>query len=222
MAAKKKTSTKKTSKTTTKKTSKATTKKSATKKSATKKSATKKSATKKSATKKAITKSEVPVKKGLTMVRHKTDPAEVEKGHLVAFIYWAEVQEVEENDGDYKVTVQDLDRDTAFAVSGNELIGASMSADIYNEEVRANQSDVILAMMKLYNTPFTVCFDKKDGTERTIRGRLIEPDGLRGRSKVEELIDADGKPVPTEKRFKQVDHRTIKWLIANGVKYIVR
>ena len=143
-------------------------------------------------------------------------------GSLVAFIYWAEVTGVESNEEGYKLTVRGVDRDAAFSVKGNELIGASMSADIFNEEVRASQSEVIEAMMRLYNTPFTVCFDKNDGSERILRGRLVEPDGLRGRSKVEELIDAKGDVVPPNDRIRLVDHRTIKWLIANGVKYIVR
>jgi len=38
-----------------------------------------------------------------------------------------------------------------------------------------------------------------------------------GRSMVEDLESSDKK-----NRMRQVDHRTIKWLIVDGVKYVVK
>ena len=50
-----------------------------------------------------------------------------------------------------------------------------------------------------------------------MRGRLITPEPLLGRSMVEDLDLA-----VTEHRQRLVDHRTIKFLIIEGVKYIVK
>jgi hypothetical protein len=44
------------------------------------------------------------------------------------------------------------------------------------------------------NRPLTVCFTKKDGTERVLRGRWIAQEALMGRSFVEDLdIAKDAK-----------------------------
>lgn len=152
-------------------------------------------------------------------------PDGIEKGDLVAFTYWAYVKANQpglRRSRDRHLEVTDIDHGTDFSVRGEELIESSRSADFVGEEIVTTQTEVIERFMRLYNVPFTVCFDKQDGTERIIRGRMIEPDGLRGRSKVEELIDSKGDVVPRGKRFKQVDHRTIKWVIANGIKWIAR
>ena len=58
---------------------------------------------------------------------------------------------------------------------------------------------------------------KQDGTERTLRGKLVKPEPLLGRSMVEDL-DSDDK----KNRLRQVDHRTINWLVVDGVKYTVK
>jgi hypothetical protein len=67
-----------------------------------------------------------------------------------------------------------------------------------------------------FNRPLTVRFVKKQGGERVLRGRLLRPEPLLGRSYVEDL-DAKG-----DSRIRLVDHRTIKCLIVDGVKYTVK
>jgi hypothetical protein len=64
--------------------------------------------------------------------------------------------------------------------------------------------------------PFTVRFKKKGGEWRTLRGRFVAHEMLLGRSRVEDLDEPE-----TKKRLKQVDHRTIEWLILDNVKYTV-
>jgi hypothetical protein len=70
--------------------------------------------------------------------------------------------------------------------------------------------------MTAHNRPFTVCFDKDNGEERVLRGRLLEPDGRRGRSKV---LDLDQ---PIGRQMRLVDHRTLKWLTINGIKFTAK
>lgn len=51
------------------------------------------------------------------------------------------------------------------------------------------------------------------GKESTLTARLSRADGKLGRSLVIEL--------PTQ-GYRQVDHRTLRWLIVDGIKYIVK
>jgi hypothetical protein len=50
-----------------------------------------------------------------------------------------------------------------------------------------------------------------------LRGRLVEPNGLLGRSLCEDLELPEG-----QNRLREVDHRTIKYLVVDGVRYSVR
>ena len=150
------------------------------------------------------------------------DPAQVKKGHLMAFVYYAHVADV--NALGYHVSngvnlkVKGLDNNQGeFGVHGKELVQNAFSADVWAEEKSVNQTEMIEVLMRSYNRPFTVVFTKDDGvSERTLRGRLIEPDGLRGRSKVEDMDEPEGK------RFRLVDHRTLKSLVVDGVKYSIK
>jgi len=71
-------------------------------------------------------------------------------------------------------------------------------------------------LVNAYHRPLTVCFVKNDGTERTLRGRLVKPEPLLGRSTVEDLDVTNGN------RLRLVDHRTIKWIVVDGTKYTVK
>lgn len=51
------------------------------------------------------------------------------------------------------------------------------------------------------------------GKESTLTARLSRADGKLGRSLVIDL--------PTQ-GYRQVDHRTLRWLIVDGIKYIVK
>lgn len=133
------------------------------------------------------------------------------------FKYYAKVAAVSGDGAHLKVT--DVDRGKSFNVDGTDLIQAAYSADQYETEVKVSQTEVIDVLMRSYNLPFTACFEKACGEERVLRGRLIEPDGRRGRSHVEDLdLPADTKGG----RQRQIDHRTLKWLIVAGVKYVAK
>ena len=146
---------------------------------------------------------------------NKLTPAKVKRGDLMAIVYFVKVDGIPDP-GEHLV-VSDLDQDQgAINVRGNSLIRNSFSADQFEEVVKANQTEVLQVLVKAYNRPFTVVFDKEDGEERTLRGRLLSTDDLRGRSQVEDLDQ------PAGKRFRLVDHRTVKSLIVDGIKYEVK
>ena len=55
------------------------------------------------------------------------------------------------------------------------------------------------------------------GEERTLIGYLVELNSQMGRSLV-----IDMEIAPEQNRIRQIDHRTINWLILNNTKYIVK
>jgi glycerate kinase len=106
----------------------------------------------------------------------------------------------------------------AFEVRGKELIENTMaSASQFETEQTVTKT---LAAEKLINAgdvAFTVNFDKQDGANRTMVARLTDTENYMGRSNVVDL-EHSGAGSPN----RQVDHRTIKFLILRGVKYNVK
>lgn len=148
--------------------------------------------------------------------KHPTDPDAIKPGDIIAVVHYCKVVSFRKGRQPMEAKVQDLDRGGEFDMLGRELFVAAASADHYAEEVTATKTRVAEILTASVNRPFTVCFDKQDGTERTLRGRLVQPEPLLGRSLVEDL-DVEGSH-----RQRLVDHRTLKWLIVDGVKYTVK
>jgi hypothetical protein len=131
----------------------------------------------------------------------------------MAFTYYVKVESVQSD----QLIVADLDNNNSvIQITGRDLIERSFSADQYSEEEKISKTRAAELLVSSHNRPLSVSFMKTDGTERVIRGRLVRPEPLLGRSMVEDL-DKTGKD-----RLRQVDHRTINWLIVDGVKYYVK
>ena len=144
---------------------------------------------------------------------NKIDPNKVMPDDLMAVIYYVKVNNKNYN-GD-KLSVQELDAGIPnIEITGKDLIKNCLSADQFAEEMEVSMTKMAEIFITSYNRPLKVCFVKQDGEERTLRGRLIQPEPLLGRSHVEDLDLEKGKH-----RLRLVDHRTIKWLVVDGVKY---
>lgn len=139
----------------------------------------------------------------------------INEGDLMAFTYYTKVKKVY---GDHQLVVCDLDdNDNEITVTGKQLLENSFSADQYErEEKNASKTRVAETLIHSPNRPLSVCFLKADGSERVLRGKFVRHEDLMGRSMVEDLDIKSGN------RLRQVDHRTIKWLIVDGVKYTVK
>ena len=146
--------------------------------------------------------------------RPKTNASEVKSGDLMAFVYWGRIVA---NNKRGRVTVEDVDRNEEFDVVGKSLIEVSASADRYIKQEKIGKEKLAELFVTLFNRPFSVNFDKQNGDNRTLRGRLVSSENLLGRSMVEDLDIDLGKH-----RLRQVDHRTIHWLIVDGMKYVVK
>ena len=139
----------------------------------------------------------------------------VRTGDLMCFSYWGKVDLVR---GPGNVMVEDVDHGNKFNVTGTNLIDAAYSADKYDTTKSVTKTEAAEILVGSKNVPFTVVFTKDNGEERTLRGRLIKPEPLLGRSYVEDLdLGSDDK-----NRRRQVDHRTISEIIVDGTKYVVK
>jgi hypothetical protein len=146
---------------------------------------------------------------------HKTDPSKVQTGDVMAIITYVKVKTVAPDKKSLLIT--DLDNGSGdISMQGAELIRNALSADRYEEEVQVGKLEAAEILITSHNRPLTVCFDKADGEERILRGRLVKHEALLGRSMVEDLENPNPKD-----RVRLVDHRTLKWLVVDGVKYVV-
>jgi len=114
------------------------------------------------------------------------------------------------------VKVKDALNGNEFEVRGASLIEQMRSSQQFEKEEKVSRTDLANNLTSAGDAVFTVVFDKQDGTERTLVGKLINAENQMGRSNVEDLEIATGS------RLRQVDHRTLKSLILNGVKYTVK
>jgi hypothetical protein len=149
-------------------------------------------------------------------MNNKLDPRKVKNGDLMAFVNYVTV--TRKSGDSLELIVKDLDHSgKEIRVTGADLIENALSADQYAEEKKVTKTEAAEILISSHNRPFTVCFVKeKDDAERVLRGRLVKHEALLGRSMVEDLDITDGH------KQRLVDHRTIKFLIVDNVRYIVK
>lgn len=124
------------------------------------------------------------------------------------------------------LTVQSKDNDSIkvkdsfgreFTVKGPKLIEETMnSAQQFTKEEKVSRTKAAEVFTNVGDSVFTVVFDKADGSERVLVGKLLNTEGLMGRSNVTDLQITSGS------NLRLVDHRSIKSLIAKGTKYTVK
>lgn len=135
----------------------------------------------------------------------------IKKDQLMAFIYYGTVIDI----GPDCITVQDVDHNRQMLVSGSRIIETAESADLFDQEEKVTKTTIAEKLISCCNKPFTVCFETADGKERILRGRLIKPEPLLGRSMVEDL------DIKKKNKIRLVDHRTLKWLIVENIKWSI-
>ncbi len=136
----------------------------------------------------------------------------IKKDDLVAFMYYGKVVEHSAQE----ILIFDVDNKRQFSVKGSDLIEGSLSADQFSSTKKVSKTQAAETLIGAKNRPLTVMFTKTNGEDRKLRGRLVKAEPLLGRSMVEDLDLTKGTPL------RQVDHRTIKWLIVDDVKYEVK
>lgn len=135
-------------------------------------------------------------------------------GDIVAVLTYARVNKVR---SDGSVSVQDLDRGIELNFAGKEFLDTVVSANDYSTEEEVSRTKLVEILQSVGDKPFTVTFEKVDGTSRTLVGRYTGSETVFGRSNVVDL-ELD----PRVHRLRQVDHRSITSLIFDGVKYTLK
>lgn len=115
-----------------------------------------------------------------------------------------------------EIRVKDIDSGLEFKIIGRDLIEAGLSASQFDKTEKVTKTELAQKLTESHNRPFTVVFEKQDGEERTLRGRLLSSEPLMGRSHVEDLDVTD------KNKLRLVDHRTLKSLIVDNVKYVLK
>lgn len=143
------------------------------------------------------------------------DPKTLKTNDIVTVIYYTTVKTTHPDTAEWYV--ENIDEPgKIIRIQGKELIEKAFSADYFAEEIKVSKLQAAEILTQSANKPFTVNFIKSDGQERTLRGRLLRPESLLGRSMVEDLDE------PGPIKLRQVDHRTIQFIIVNGTKYTVK
>lgn len=162
---------------------------------------------------KEITMSTRPTQSDREMI--KVDPNKVNKDDLMAFIYYVKVEKADM--AREELLVQDLlSGSGTIRVNGKELIKNSLSADFFDKEESVTMTRLAEILCDSPNRPLTVCFIKKDGSQRKLRGRWLGQEKMMGRSFCEDL---DIQKTAKDDGVREVDHRSIQYLIVDGVKY---
>jgi hypothetical protein len=133
-------------------------------------------------------------------------------GDVVAIVRYAKVNSAKQD----AVELEDVDDKSKFVVRGKELLDTLRSASNFQKTEKVTLTKAAEIVSSSFNTPMTVCFTKQDGTERVMVCRLLSTEPLLGRSHVDDL------EITEKHKLRQVDHRTIKWAVINGVKYQVK
>ncbi len=140
-----------------------------------------------------------------------------EEGHVIAKTFYVKVTStVRQFAAERELFCKDLFDDRALRVVGSDLIDSFISADTYESEKTLTKTELARKLVNAGPAPFTVCYVKSRGQDRVLRGRLLEHEDLLGRSLVHDFDVEKGTPL------REVDHRTLQWLIINGVKYTLK
>jgi uncharacterized protein with PhoU and TrkA domain len=133
-------------------------------------------------------------------------------GDVVCIVKYVKIKQIKNS----VLGVEDVDSGEEFNIIGESLINKLTSADSSDSTQKASKTELAQILSESWCIPFTVTFTKTNGEERVLRGRLIEPNNLLGRSLVEDL-DKN-----TEDRLCQVDHRTISSIVVGGIHYSLK
>lgn len=137
----------------------------------------------------------------------------IKKGDVLGDLHYFTVVDVNDSGAFFK----DVDTGEEWSVPIKFLSAALKDAwhtENYNSEIKLCRSEVVRTLLEVGVRPFTVEYIKADGEDRKLRGVFIKGEPTMGRSIVKDLDRV-------EDNIRMVDHRTIKSLIVDNVKYTV-
>ena len=136
--------------------------------------------------------------------------ADVKPGHMVSMTFYCQVNSI----GFNSLETTDLINNRPLRIKGLDLIQSLQSADYFDEVIHASKTSIKDELDKAGSDVFTICFNKKDGSERVMRGKLLDAATDEGFSAAWDLDK------PAEDRWRLINRREINWLILRGKKYV--
>lgn len=121
--------------------------------------------------------------------------------------------------GEDKFSGEDLFRASTnkrIEVWGRSLTEQFVSATQWVKEEKVTRTEIARLLVGAGQFPFLVGFTKADDVYRELVGILVSHEDLMGRSMVRDLNISRGNPL------RMVDHRTIRYLVLDGVRYDVK
>jgi len=111
--------------------------------------------------------------------------------------------------------VIDIDRGTKFTITG--LLQSTRNADQFSKTSSVSRTELIEILITSNGSILSCKFVKQNGEDRVLRGYFVSLDKGFGRSNCIDLeVNKD------EHRLRQVDHRTLEWVILDDVRYMVK
>ena len=138
--------------------------------------------------------------------------------------YYKVVEIVEKSNGlkTEKLVKVVNDRGFSFYIGEAVVEEGIYTANQYSKEVQITRTELIQKFAHVGDTVFTVSFNKASGDERILIGYLVQVETGFGRSTVIDLQASKGSNPNHDGRLRQVDHRTLNWLIHKNVKHTVK
>ena len=136
----------------------------------------------------------------------------IKEKDVISLTKYAQVKSIFEN----TIRAVDLHDGKDFEIYGKDLHDACMSADFFDDTQKVTKTELAEILVKSYGRPFTVVFDTTKTKDRVLRGRLISSESILGRSTVEDLDKSDGD------RVRLVDHRTLKSIVVDNIKFTLK
>lgn len=139
---------------------------------------------------------------------------DIQRNDRLSGTYYLDVLSVDKAGG--IITVQDQNGQK-FDIRGKGLIEQTLySGNKYEKEEKISRTEAVNILRNAGDTVFTVRFEKQDGKMRDLTGHLINSENEFGRSNVIDLNITSGH------NQRQIDHRTISWIVFKNVKYTVK
>lgn len=154
----------------------------------------------------------------------KTDTSLLKVGDRLSRISFMEVTDIAFSGRSIRVKNED---GFEWTIEGG-IVSQECDSLYVDEEVKMSKTGIAEILVSAKDAIIQVCFDKADGTERVLTGYVLGAEPLLGRTvvidleKPKKLRKTKEPGVEWDERQRQVDHRTLKWLIYKGVKYKVK
>lgn len=116
-----------------------------------------------------------------------------------------------------KILTRDQDG-IEIGISNNIVERGVKNGSQYTGEKKVSRTELINLLGKVGDSVFTANFDKISGENRTITARMVNIENGFGRSNVIDLeIALNDREAHA---MRQIDHRSLHWIIFDGTRYI--